>query len=79
MSQLIYHGEDFLRLLLKPLKSLSRAVLDEISVLFLKNLLHVCSKPELCLQLPFQSLTQKYTFPSSSVHLFIIHLLSSRA
>lgn len=79
MSQPIYHTEDFSWLLLNPLKPLTHAVLDAINFLFLKNSLHVCSKTELCLQLTFQSLTQKSIFPLSSVHLFIIQLLSSKA
>lgn len=79
MSQPIYHTEDFSWLLLNPLKPLTHAVLDAINFLFLKNSLYVCSKTKLCWQLTFQSLTQKSIFPSSSVHLFIIQLLSSKA
>ena len=79
MSQPIYHTEDFSWLLLNRLKPLTHAVLDAINFLFLKNSLHVCSKTELCLQLTFQSLRQKSIFPSSSVLLFIIQLLSSKA
>lgn len=79
MSQPIYHTEDFSWLLLNRLKPLTHAVLDAINFLFLKNSLHVCSKTELYLQLTFQSLRQKSIFPSSSVHLFIIQLLSSKA
>ena len=79
MSQPIYHTEDFSWLLLNPLKPLTHAVLDAINFLFLKNSLYVCSKTKLCLQLTFQSLTMKSIFPSSSVHLFIIQLLSSEA